>query len=98
MGEIKVKVSDETEKKFRQAAMARFGYARGSISTAAENAFSEWASQNEMEEVRRMAYADGITDPIKTIRGMLKHVKKTSVELKHEVGGIRAKRYVRHRR
>ena len=45
MGEIKVKVSDETEKKFRQAAMARFGYCRGSISTAAENAFSEWANE-----------------------------------------------------
>ncbi len=98
MGEIKVKVSDETEKKFRRAAMEKFGYAKGSISAAAEKAFSGWVDQNDIDEVRKMARADGITDPIKTIEGMLKHVKKTSVELKHEAGKIRSERYVRHRR
>ena len=73
MGEMKVKISDETEKVFREAAMKAFGYGKGSIS---------------------------ITDPIKAIRGMLKHVKKSSVELQHEAGRIRAKRYsdVSHRR
>ncbi len=93
MGNIKIKISNETEKRFRQVAMARFGYAKGSISIAAEKAFSEWVSQNEMEEIRKLAYEEGITDPIKTISGMLRHVKKTSTELKHEVGKIRAKRY-----
>ena|SRR3989338_4587491 len=100
MGEMKVKISDETEKVFREAAMKAFGYGKGSISRASERAFSEWASQNEMEEIRKMAYKEGITDPIKAIRGMLKHVKKSSVELQHEAGRIRAKRYsdVSHRR
>lgn len=93
MGEMKVKVSDETEKRFREAAMRTFGYTKGSISAASEKAFSVWISQNEMEDIRKMAYEDGIKDPIKAIEGMLRHVKKSSVELKHEASKIRGERY-----
>jgi len=93
MGEIKVKVSDETERKFREAAMRTFGYGKGSISAASERAFAEWTGQNEMAEIRQMAYEDGIKDPIKAIEGILKHVKKSSVELKHDASRIRGERY-----
>lgn len=98
MGEMKVKVSDETERKFREAAMRTFGYSKGSISAASEKAFADWVGQNEMAAIREMAYKEGITDPIKAIKGVLRHVKKTSVELQHEAGRIRAERYVSHRR
>ena len=98
MGEIKVKVSDETERKFREAAMRTFGYGKGSISAASEKAFSDWVGQNEMVDIREIAYKEGITDPVKTIKGALKHVKKTSVELQHDASKIRAERYVSRRR
>ena len=90
MGEVKFKVSDETETAFRKSAMERFGYSKGSLSEAADHALKEWAVRSV--EVEKMA------DPVGAITGLLKHVKKTSVELQHEIGEIRRARYYAHRR
>lgn len=95
MGYIKIQVSDEVEKRFRHAAMSRFGYTKGSLSLAAERAFSEWAGSDEemVHEVRKIIRKVRVKDVASEIRGLLSHVKgKTSTELKHEIGGIRAKR------
>ena len=88
MGGIKVYVSDEVEKKFREAAMKLYGYGRGSLSTASEKAFMAWLSQ--LPEV--LDVVEAIEDPVEAIYGMLSHVKKTGVELQHEAKEIRARK------
>lgn len=41
MGELKIKISDEIEKKFREYALKRYGYKKGALSIAAERALME---------------------------------------------------------
>lgn len=48
MGELKVYISDELDKRFRKAAMDAYGYGRGSISKAATEAFSRWCADHEV--------------------------------------------------
>jgi len=93
MGGIKVYISDDVERKFREAAMRLYGYGRGSLSTASEKAILAWLSQ--VSEV--MSVAESIEDPVEAIYGMLSHVKRTGVELQHEAREIRAKRALEHR-
>ena len=88
MGGIKVYISDEVERKFRETAMRLYGYGKGSLSTASEKAFVAWLSQ--VSEV--LDIAESIEDPVEVIYGMLSRVKKTGVELQHEAGKIRARR------
>ncbi len=42
MAETKIYISDDVDKKFREIAMKRFGYGRGSISKAVEEAIVQW--------------------------------------------------------
>ena len=88
MGLIKVTVSDEIEMRFRRAAMTRFGYMKGSLSEAAEIAFDRWIISPELEP----------NNSLQDIKGLLKHVKKDSVELQHEVKQIWSSKHVRNRR
>jgi hypothetical protein len=85
MAGIKVYVRDEVEKKFRQLAMMVYGYGRGSLSKAAEEAFIQWTAQYETL-LKEISIPD---DPVGAIRGMLAEVKKTGVELQHEARRIR---------
>jgi len=39
-----------------------------------------------------------MSNPVEVIRGLLKSVKKSGVELQHEAGEIRAARWNRYRR
>ena len=96
MGELKVKLSDAAEQRFRKAAMERFGYQKGSLSMAAEKAMNAWLEEREgMEAMRQMALAKGM-DPIKAIKGVLKHVRKSSVELQHKAAESRYQRWKKH--
>ncbi|MDI6860376.1 MAG: hypothetical protein QMC85_07765 [Methanocellales archaeon] len=88
MGGIKVCISDDVEKKFREAAMSSFGYKKGSISLAAEKALDEWATRTK-EALKIMEPPE---DPVESIWGMLSHVDKSGVELQHEVAKIRSRR------
>ena len=94
MGYVKVKVSEEAERKFRRAAMKRFGYTKGALSLAAEKALTEWSEKElQKEELSNLIRDAGIGDIVSEIEGVLKHVKgKTSVQLQHEASKIRAKR------
>ncbi|MBI2172829.1 MAG: hypothetical protein HYT73_01295 [Candidatus Aenigmarchaeota archaeon] len=47
MGELKLKVSDNVEKKFREYALKRFGYRKGAFSEAAEIALIKLMSSAE---------------------------------------------------
>ena len=88
MGSIKVYISDQLERKFREVAMKLFGCGRGSLSVASEKAFSLWLSHTpDILEI-----SESIDDPLDAIYGMLSHVKKTGVELQHEAREIRARK------
>lgn len=85
---VKAYVRDEVEKKFRRLAMAVYGYGRGSLSKAAEEAFERWTAEHEalLREI------DVPEDPVEAIAGMLKGLKKTGVELQHEARSLRARK------
>jgi len=90
MGGIKVYISDEIERKFREVAMRLYGYRKGSLSIASENAISMWLSEV-------LSIAESIEDPVEAIYGMLSHVKKSGVELQHEAREIRVKKAMEYR-
>ena len=85
---LKVYVDEKLEKRFRKVAMEVYGYGRGSISKAVEDAIRRWLLEHEVM-LDKMEIPD---DPVKAIRGMLKHVKKSGVELQHEARSIRARK------
>lgn len=78
---MKFEISEETEKKFRQAAMKRFGYRKGAFSLAAEEAIKKWtASVEGIPEFKG--------DPVKAIEGLLADLDIDSVELQHLAADI----------
>lgn len=94
MALIKANISEDLETNFRKAAMQTYGYKKGSISHAIENALFEWTSS-------RKAFSKEIENTensIDAMEGILIDVKMTSVELQKEALKWRAERYDRHRR
>ena len=85
---LKIYIDEEVEKRFRKMSMEIYGYGRGSISRAAEEAIRRWLLEHEMM-IDEIEIPKG---PVKAIRGMLKHVKKSGVELQHKARGIRARK------
>ena len=47
MVELKIYLSNSLNEKFRRAAMNAYGYGRGSLSKAAEEALTEWCKEHE---------------------------------------------------
>ncbi len=87
MGVIKVKVPDNVEEAFRKLAMRRFGYRKGAMSEAAKEAMGQWSISNK----------ENVKNPFAKLRGILKHVKKSSVELQHDAWEGVARKYARRR-
>lgn len=54
MGELKIKISDEIEKKFREHAFKRYGYRKGALSIAAERALIEVMKRPKAELSRNL--------------------------------------------
>jgi len=50
MGEVRGVVSREVEEKFRKLAMKKFGYGKGSLSKALEEALNNWINVLENQE------------------------------------------------
>ncbi|MFP3951872.1 MAG: hypothetical protein ACLFVP_07040 [Candidatus Bathyarchaeia archaeon] len=82
---VKVYLDEELEERFRRAAMEVYGYGRGSLSSAAEDAIRSWLQ--EYDSLKEEASVP--EDPVGAIRGLLSHVDKGAVELQHEAGEIR---------
>ncbi len=83
MAGIRIQLPEELERLFREMAMKRFGYGKGSISRAAEEAIRRWLEAELRAEKREF---EG--DPIKAIEGLLGGVNIDSVELQHLAGKI----------
>ncbi len=88
MGDLKVYIPEDLKKEFKKRSMEAFGYGRGSISKAAEEAIQRWTSERE----KLLQEFPPPKDPVKTLRGMLKHVKESSVKLQREARKIRAEK------
>lgn len=72
---LRIQIRRDLEARFREAAMRRFGYSKGALSRAAEEAIEKWLSSVE-----------GVVfegDPVKAIEGLLSNIKVGSVELQH---------------
>ena len=50
MRELKIYLSDQLNERFRKVAMETFGYGRGSISKAAEEALLQWCDKKSLSE------------------------------------------------
>ncbi len=86
---LKVQLEKELENKFREAAMRKFGYSKGSLQKASREALITWMSQQSTRVPK-------VKDPFKLVRGMLSELKgkTTSVELQHEATKLWAKKYL----
>ncbi|NHI94348.1 MAG: hypothetical protein EAX96_17785 [Candidatus Lokiarchaeota archaeon] len=73
---IRIKLSEEMEQKFREIAMKKFGYGKGSLTKAAENAILQWIELNKEVET--------FENPTNELQGLLKNLKSTSIQLQHE--------------
>jgi len=76
---IRLQVKEELERRFREAAMKRFGYGKGSLSRAAEEALQKWLLSVSVEEL----VFEG--DPVEALDGLIAGVDLDSVELQHLV-------------
>ncbi|MGQ4892013.1 MAG: hypothetical protein ACP6IP_05940 [Candidatus Njordarchaeia archaeon] len=76
---LRVNIDKRLELKFREIAMKRYGYVKGSLSKAIEEAILKWISSVEDEII------DFDGDPVEVLDGMLSDVKASSVDLQHEV-------------
>jgi hypothetical protein len=52
MAELKIYLSDTLNERFRRIAMRFYGYGRGSLSRAAEEALAKWCSVHEQPNVQ----------------------------------------------
>jgi predicted nucleotidyltransferase len=58
MAETKIYIPDKLDRYLRERAMERFGYRKGAISEAAEEAISQWIAKEEMIGERIKAIAE----------------------------------------
>ena len=85
---LKFELEKEFENKFRESAMRKYGYMKGSLQKATKEALSNWIMQQSNKVPR-------VEEPFKLVQGILNlKGKKTSVQLQHEVKGLWAKKYL----
>ena len=75
---LRIKIDQKLERRFREAAMRRFGYGKGALSKAAEEAIRRWVSTVESES---LSFDE---DPVEAIDGLLSDIDLDSVNLQHE--------------
>ena len=73
---IKINLDDKKEKIFRERAMNKFGYKKGALSKALEEAVDMWllAENNQLPRVN---------NPTQELEGLLSGIEESSVELQH---------------
>ncbi len=77
---VRLQVNRELEARFREAAMRRFGFAKGALSRAAEEAIQLWLSS-----IEGVGFEG---DPIEALDGLLSGVKIDSVRMQHSATDI----------
>ena len=82
---LRVQIDPKIERRFRETAMKKFGYGKGALSKAAEEAILNWVSSQKETPI-----FEG--DPVKAIEGLLKDVDLDSVTLQHLSSKLWAKK------
>ncbi|MBU0636513.1 hypothetical protein KKE06_05805 [Candidatus Micrarchaeota archaeon] len=77
METLKVQLPKEKAQKVRETAMKRFGYSKGSISKALGEALGDWVRKNDAKKEQK-------APNLGILRGVLKDLKMSSVELQHK--------------
>ncbi len=64
MAELKIYLSENLNEKFRRIAMSVYGYGRGSLSKAAEEALTRWCSEHELSPIpgKAVGHSEGARD------------------------------------
>ncbi|MGI0079926.1 MAG: hypothetical protein ACRECH_09910 [Nitrososphaerales archaeon] len=87
---IKVELEEELERKFRELAMRKFGYSKGSIKKATEKAIKRWTEEEQRPRPRMPK--EERKNPADLLVGLLADTKvkgkKSSVELRHEASRL----------
>ena len=86
---LRVQIDPKLENKFRETAMKKFGYGKGALSKAAEEAILNWVTSQKETPV-----FEG--DPVKAIEGLLKDIDVDSVKLQHETQKVWANKVHNH--
>jgi uncharacterized protein YggL (DUF469 family) len=86
---IRANISKDLERRFRELAMRRFGYAKGSLQKAVEEAIARWVSWVEEEGLKYEG------DPVEAIDGILADLDVDSVELQHRLKELWASRVLK---
>ena len=73
---IKINLDNQKEKLFRERAMKKFGYRKGALSKALEEAVDMWLlAENYILPI--------IENPTQELEGLLQEINLSSVELQH---------------
>ncbi|PIS06088.1 MAG: hypothetical protein COT80_02530 [Candidatus Buchananbacteria bacterium CG10_big_fil_rev_8_21_14_0_10_33_19] len=85
---LKFELDLAIENKFREMAMKKYGYQKGSLLSAIKEAINQWIQQQPQDIPK-------VDDPFDLIRGSLSHLKgkMTSVELQKEAMELWAKKF-----
>ena len=75
---LRVQIDEKLERKFRETAMKKYGYGKGALSKAAQEAILNWVAESETLPQP----FEG--NPVKAIEGLLKDTKIEAVKLQHE--------------
>ena len=78
---LRIQLKSDLERRFRETAMRRFGFGKGALSMAAEEAIEAWVSA-----AKGASRFEG--DPVLAISGILAGLKVDSVELQHSVKSL----------
>ena len=68
MGEIRGIIANDAEEKFRQLAMKKFGYGKGSLSKALEEALENWINLRIVDDVFEKAAPNKEIEQIEIFR------------------------------
>lgn len=74
---LRIVLKEEVEREFREVAMRKFGFGKGALSKAAEEAIISWIQINKKESFSG--------DPVEAIDGLLADVEMDSLTLQHAV-------------
>lgn len=89
---IKVELDQDLEREFRELAMRRFGYSKGSIKKATETAIRQWTateSNTKGSTPRQREQGREGKSAVDLLVGLLKSAKhKSSVVEQHEIKGL----------
>ena len=85
---LKIRLNDELGERFLKVVARIYGPGEAQVERAAEEAIRLWVAKYE-KALHELDVLLILKDPIGSLKGLLKHVRKTGVELQHEARLLR---------